>query len=268
MRQIAYSQIDYLSKEFSNPFRAKRLMRDYLKDAIKVTTDTLRKDMMFRFFRSRVGFKEVEQVADQMVKQQKSSKGTRDEKYDIVKDLMKHKKKDSVRCLKISKQTLNESNTKLSKVVRKGTLAREAFMEVVDNELNFEWKNGKLKMKDKVECANDKYKGKHEEIQAIGGVLVADKLLEEFEKENELEKPKASIYCEIQVNKEQEEILLLPPEHQKFPKLNVEEFETDLAKCSIKERWESFRDSKKLEKEREENVYDRETKSMDKKQLI
>ena len=54
-----------------------------------------------------------------------------------------------------------------------------------------ETENGKLKMKDKVECANDKYKGKHEEIQAIGGVLVADKLLEEFEKENELEKGKA-----------------------------------------------------------------------------
>ena len=86
MRQIAYSQIDYLSKEISNPFRAKRLMRDYLKDAIKVTTDTLRKDMMFRFFRSKVGFKKVEQVADQMVKQQKSCKGTRGEKYDIVKD--------------------------------------------------------------------------------------------------------------------------------------------------------------------------------------
>jgi hypothetical protein len=78
-----------------------------------------------------------------MVKQLKCSKGTRKDKYDIVKDLMKHKKKDAIKCIPISKKDLNKSNTKLSKVVRKGTIAREAFMEVVDTELNFEWETGK-----------------------------------------------------------------------------------------------------------------------------
>ena len=74
-----------------------------------------------------------------MVKQLKSSEGKRSDKYDIIKDLMKHKKKDAIRCIKISKQNLKKSNTKLSKVVRKGTIAREAFMELVNVELNNEW---------------------------------------------------------------------------------------------------------------------------------
>ena len=196
MRQIAYSRLDYLSHEYSNPMWANRLMRDYLKDAIKVTTDTLSKDRIHRFHQSKVGFKEVEQIAEQMVKQQKSSLCTRDDKYDIVKDLMKHKMKDSVRCLKISKQNLNNSKSCLSKTVRKGTIAREAFMEIVDNELNYEWKTGKNKMKDKISWAVHKYKGEKEPEKVFNGILVGDEELENFESNNEALKQvmKASVY--------------------------------------------------------------------------
>ena len=77
MRQIACSRIKDISYEFSNPMWASRLMRDYLKDAIKVTNDTIRKDMFCRFSQAKIGLKEVEQVADQMVKQFKSSDGSR-----------------------------------------------------------------------------------------------------------------------------------------------------------------------------------------------
>ena len=128
-------------------------MRDYVKDAIKVTTDTVRKDMILRFLRSRVGFKEVEQIAEQMVKQQKSRVGNRNDIFDIVKDLMKRKKNDAIKCVKISKQKLIKSNTCLSKTVRKGTVVREAFMEIVDMEINNEWKIGKTRTNDKVETA-------------------------------------------------------------------------------------------------------------------
>ena len=132
---------------------ANRLMRDYVKDAIKVTTDTVRKDMILRFLRSRVGFKEVEQIAEQMVKQQKSRVGNRNDIFDIVKDLMKRKKNDAIKCVKISKQKLIKSNTCLSKTIRKGTVVREAFMEIVDMEINNEWKIGKTRTNDKVETA-------------------------------------------------------------------------------------------------------------------
>ena len=183
------------------------------------------KNLLLKFKNAKVGFKEVEQIAEQMVKQQKSSLCTRDDKYDIVKDLMKHKMKDSVRCLKISKQNLNKSNSCLSKTVRKGTIAREAFMEMVDNELNYEWKTGKNKMKDKISWAVHKYKGiKKEPEKVFNGILVGDEELENFESNNEALKQvmKASVYGDVEVNKEEEEILLLPPDHQTFPKLNIE----------------------------------------------
>ena len=137
---------------------ATRLMRDYVKDAINVTTDTLRKDMMFRFLRSKVGFKEVEEIAEQMMKQHKSCEGKREDKYDIDKDLMKHKKKDALKTLNLTKQNLIKSNKNLSKTVRKGTVVRELFMEVVDTEINFVWNNGKEKTNSKIDWAVHKYK--------------------------------------------------------------------------------------------------------------
>ena len=222
-----------------------------MKDAIKVATDTIRKDMIFRFLQSKVGLKEVEQIAEQMIKQQKCSEGTRDDKFEIVKDLMKHKKKDAIKCVNKSKQSLNKNNAILSKTVRKGTIVREAFMEVVDMELNHEWRTGKERMNDKKKWAIHKYKTetKGEEIEMLDGVLVGDKLLEELETKNKAldDEIKASVYCDIKITEEQEKVLLLPPEHQTYPKLNLEEFETDLAKCAIKERWETIRESRKCE---------------------
>ena len=127
MQFLSFSSI---SNEFSNPNGASRLMRDYIKSAIKVTTDTLRKDMFLKFSQARVGFKEVELVAEHLMKQHKSSDNTRNEKYEIVKDVMKHKQKDALKCLRKSRDELYKSNITLSKTVRKGTLAREAFMDV------------------------------------------------------------------------------------------------------------------------------------------
>ena len=159
-----------------------------------------------------------------MVKQLKGCEGKREDKFDIVKDLMKHKKKDSIKCLKLSKHTLNKSNVSLSKTVRKGTVVMEAFMEVVDMKLNFALKNGKDKTIDKKDWAIHKYISADEQIEVLKGVLVGDKVLEEYETKNKAIEngKKASIYCDIKVTKQQEEILLLPPEHQTFPKLDIE----------------------------------------------
>ena len=143
-------------------------------------------------------------------------------------------------------------------------------------------RNGKEKTIDKKDWAIHKYISEDEQIEVLKWALVGDKVLEEYETKNKaIENDiKASVYCDIKVTKQQEEILLLPPEHQTFPKLDIEEFETYLAKSRIKERWESLRESR----EREESnvlkeitdiepekvvtansgkVYDRNTKSMD-----
>ena len=101
MRPIAYNQLYYFSNEFTNPKRAFWLMRDYMEKAIKLTSETMNKDTILKCKKARVGFKDVEDIANTLVNKYKSSDKSRNAKYDIVKDLMKHRLKDSLKCSKI-----------------------------------------------------------------------------------------------------------------------------------------------------------------------
>ena len=119
MRPIAYNHIFHLSKEFTNPERASWLMRDYMKKAIQLSKNTMTKDTILRFNKSKIGLKDVEQIADSIVYKMKSSDKSREAKYDIVKDIMKHKLKDANNCTKVARTELNKSKAKLDTVVRK-----------------------------------------------------------------------------------------------------------------------------------------------------
>ena len=114
MRKIAFSQIYHLSFEYPNPERANRLMRDYLKSAMKLTMNTLTKDLILKFRNAKVGFAECERVAQNLVWQKKSGDVKRKDKYDIVKDLMKHKMKDVEECIKLSRKNLYTSKENLN----------------------------------------------------------------------------------------------------------------------------------------------------------
>ena len=84
-------------------------MRDYLKNAIKLSNNTLNKDTILRFRNKRIGLKDVEEIAESVLFKMKSSDKSREAKYDIVKDLMKHKLKDATKCTKEAKTELNDS---------------------------------------------------------------------------------------------------------------------------------------------------------------
>ena len=97
MRPIAYNHISQLSNEFTNPSRAFWLMRDYMRKAIKLTKNTVTKNTMLKFNKSKVGLKEVEGIAQSIVNKFKSNDNSREAKYSIVKDLMKHVMHDAVK---------------------------------------------------------------------------------------------------------------------------------------------------------------------------
>ena len=97
MNPIAYNLIHHLSNEFTNPERASRLMRDYMKKAIKLSNTTMVKDTILKFNKSKVGFKDIEEIAESVLSKLKCSDKTRSDKYDIVKDLMEHKLKDAIK---------------------------------------------------------------------------------------------------------------------------------------------------------------------------
>ena len=71
MRPIAYNQIHHLSFEFTNPTRASWLMRDYMRKAIMLSNQTMIKNTIMKFNKLKIGFNDVEKVAEGLVNKQK-----------------------------------------------------------------------------------------------------------------------------------------------------------------------------------------------------
>lgn len=164
---------------------------------------------------------------------------------------MKHTLNDALTSIKEARNNLNESKNKLDKVVRKGTIARETFMEIVNKEVNIVWKAGKEKNIKKIEWSKTK-KEIDPEIEVYKGILVGDKKLEEFERNNVTknesdDKANICVYAGIELNEKEEKILSLPLQHTTFPKLDVEAFDTELQKCVVKASWQKMYDMRKAE---------------------
>ena len=138
MRQIAHSHIYHLSFEFSNPESAAWLMRDFLNTSTRKTKQTLTRNLLLKLKNIKVGVDEVEDISEHLIGQQKSGKHSREEKYAIVKDIMKHKLNDAERVLKQVSRDLNESKENLSKVVRENTFVRKMFIELVGSKEGWE----------------------------------------------------------------------------------------------------------------------------------
>ena len=288
MRPIAYSQIRNYSNEFTNPSRAYWLMKDFMNTAIKLAKDTVTKDMMLKFSNAKTAFNEEEEIANRLVLKMKSKSQSLNAKYEITKHLMRIKKNDAIKCVSESKSKLEKSKRNLNPVVRKGTLVRDMFMETVDGEVKVIWENGKQKSDQKLKFTIQK-RGTSKEIKnepIFEGVIVGDKELEDLEsklKETVKNDEQPRVYSDIKLNKEQKDILLLPPNFQAYPKLSLEKFDTEIEKCMVKATWESNRKSIKkeralAEKENEDNdhskvekgndkVYDRTTKTLDLRNL-
>ena len=173
-------------------------------------------------------------------------------KYVIVKDLMKHRLTDAIKCTESAKKELNFSKDSLDKVVRKGTLVRQEFMDLVDKELNYVWKEAKVKSQEKIDWNIQKRKVKTTQNGTHKDVLVGDEELERYEKEmsdnnSDKSEDKAIVYAGIKINKKENDILCLPPDHAIFPKVDLEEFDTEMEKCVIKCIWQAKNEERKAE---------------------
>ena len=88
-----------------------------------------------------------------------------------------------------------------------------------------------------------------EDMETFKGVKVGDKKLEELEKVLNSDKIESDpcIYGGVELKNDLKEILKLPPKHTIFPKLDVEQFETELQKCEVKCRWQTQREQRENE---------------------
>ena len=159
----------------------------------------------------------------------------------------------------------------------------------VDNELTVVWKEAKKNGSEKVQWNGQKRKGNgHVKEGTFQGVIVGDAELEEYEEEvkSTVEKDmveKAVVYDDIKIDKKENDILCLPPDHTIFPRVDIEEFNTEMEKCVIKCIWEANRVQRKSEEnkameeasdeskskfEKKDNkVYDNELRSLNFKNL-
>ena len=213
------------------------------------------KNTIFKFMKARIGFKDVEKIAENMIYKQKSGDYSRDAKYLVVKDLMKHKMNDALKCIKTAKKELKKSNDNLSKIVRKGTIVRNEYMELVDKELNEAWTEAKTKNEEKVTWNIHKHKDTFTNNDGtFKGVFIGDKELEALEKEPDTAakqcESKAVVYAGIKVTKNEEDILTLPPDHAIFPRVDIEEFDTEMEKCNIKCQWEVNKEERMFEQKK------------------
>ena len=206
----------------------------------------------------KVGFKETEEVAQHQLDQQKFGKKDRCEKYEIVKDLMKHKLVDAEKGVRECTEQLKQSKENLSKVVRERTLVRDEFMSVVNREISIVWDEGKVKNQEKTERLVAKFSKNEKDLEVHEGVFVGDEALEKLEVESGFTKDnRPAVYggiCNLTVD--QEKVLKLPPNHRTYPKLNVENFKTELEKCIIKSNWQKQREERQLEEEHCKNEND------------
>ena len=99
---------------------------------------------------------------------------------------------------------------------------------------------GKRNNENKATRLSDKYAKKVVVPEVYKGVCIGDEQLEKLAGEVEKEKP--TVLAGIEgITEEQEVILMIPPNHRIFPRLNLESFETELEKCNIKGVWEKIR---------------------------
>ena len=125
-------------------------MRDYMKKAKRLTKDTMTKDTILKFNKAKVGFKDVENLAEAMMSKMKNSDKSRGLMYNIVKYLMKFRLNDAITSTKNARIELFKSKDDPTKVVRKGTFVRQEFMELVNEQLNQVWDEAKIKSNEKV----------------------------------------------------------------------------------------------------------------------
>ena len=136
---------------------------------------------------------------------------------------------------------MNKSKICLDEIVKRKTIVREMFDELVRYESMREWDALKKKHKDKFENKIKKTKNKNEP-DAIDGVVVGDEALKQYVGGvvNWNEK-NVTIYDNIKLNQAENDLLSIPPDHQIFPRISSHEVAVEAEKCMIKSVWEKTR---------------------------
>ena len=239
MRTKAFCQLKYLSLEFIEPNVAFLAMRVYLEKVLAHAKATCIKNLVSKYVKSKIAFNDVESIARSAINGMKANNNMSKTQKQIENTIMQAKLSDASKSLAEAKKSMNKSKVKLDVVVRRKTVVREMFNELVTCEAEFVWYNLKEKHK-------NKYKHKMKNVkhdkkpQIIDGIIVGDEALDQLDVGVVNWNEKAVItYDNIRLNQDEEELLRFPPEHQIYPKISAHQIAVELEKTKIKSVWET-----------------------------
>ena len=184
MRPKAFCLINNLSTEFKNPEWAFEAMRAYLKSVLAHAKASMARNLVEKYFKHGIYFNDVESVVKSVEYKLKCE--TKKEKHcnDLKSSIIKTKIEDSRGQVSITKKKMNICKNNLDKVVRRHTIARDYFMEVVAEESEYFWVSESKRNNQKFRKALTK---KHENVlphYQLPGVLISDNDLEKYRENN------------------------------------------------------------------------------------
>ena len=109
---------------------------------------------------------------------------------------------------------------------------RRQFGQIIKSESEYVWKEVKLKHAKKKEHLESIYKPNKDNVDMIEGVKVSDRLLDEEAEDVNIE----TLAFEVEINEDEAEFLKLPISLAEYPKIDVEQFKTDIQALASKLR--------------------------------
>ena len=211
-------EIERLAREAADPVEAGRKMRQVYFTQVKLTNRQLAVDLLRKLFERGVGTHEVEQLAGKVIK------GESRRNPDIVKNLLRLKLEDAIRCKKrINKQGWKEKR-ELYRVINRRGLLKDEFWSALRLDIERKWMKGKEKNQHKVDRLEVIYKGAKPYTGMVENIRVGDRELEDDEENVE----KVPLAVGVEINQAEAKVLNLDPRFRDWCKITLEDVETDI----------------------------------------
>ena len=228
MKTTEYSQLLSISRYYFDPVRAMRLMLNLVKSKEKHTKKILQRIYLQRLTERGLGTNEIEVMDSKVVR----GESKRDEKT-IVR-MMRRKVDNALNEERRAKVESVESREEYKEFIIQGDFGNEEFESVAKQVVERIWCMKMKQIRKSVIEKKNLYKVK-KVVDDVEGIRIADNHLTENEKKPIEVKP--IVYDDIEVTDNMKAALTLQPVFMLYPKIKIEDVETEFEKGLVKARY-------------------------------
>ena len=224
-----------------NPERAFKAMKHIGKDMNKVVKAEYVVDLFKDLRQKNTPLRTVTDTFDKLCNDIKP-----EQKTQVIKSIMKFKQQSAYRTLERAKRQYTKTNNENKQELVNNNIYREA-INTIRNEKKKQRQNHKIKRKRKVkhlERIQDK-RNKNNQNKQIQETTKIEGIIIENQEIPQNYEPKINKYGNVNITKDEEEALLLPPKLCVYTDVNKLECETEVEKAMVKLRWSSKKHQKR-----------------------